>query len=491
MLELYLKLIIISFIIILLIAYKFFKKYTGSTIIQIGIIWYSLLIILNLSNIYLMINSYIKTTNKKGLKGPKGDVGPIGKSGASFLCNQCGLTGKKLKPIYSTNINDNGERVNNSLISPGKCVFPFMFNHELQYKCVKGPRSNNEPNDAPKSGWCATKLNGDKTYKKYGYCTFSGLEEQRRKEEESRRKRKREYLMSNTGLLDIKLVAGNRSTVECPTGYTKINKDLNDQSGGKYIYVCSKRGLGSSGISQISSTNTDSNFVCPSNFRKIPTNINQGSGGDKIFLCKNKSKKNFLTDILVQNDRQCPNNYQLATGNLNKDSGGKEVYICTSSKRENVQSIDTVFVWGKNKKTYFFRGDEFWLFNDKIQAVDNKYPKKISNYWDGIPSNVDGVFTWKKDNKTYFFKGDRFWQFDDSRLMVSPGYPKKIKNHWKGIPNNIDSVFTWKDGNTYFFKGRYYYKYDDKTKKVARGYPRFIKKKVERSPFIHKCYYII
>ena len=329
----------------------------------------------------VMIHTYQNSINKVGIIGHDGDIGPIGKSGNSFMCNQCGLAGKKLKPIYSTNINDLGEKVDNKKIRTGKCVFPFMHNNEMQYKCVTENRDKNMMNDASENGWCATTLNGDKSYKTYGHCTFSGLEEQRRKKEEEKRKKKREYMLSNTGVLDLKLITGNRSTIQCPSGYSKINKDLNDQSGGKYIYMCMKKGLGSSGINQIRTTDDSNDFNCPQNFRKIPENLNQGSGGSKIFLCKNKINKNFLTDVKIMNDSKCPENYNLVSDNLNKGSGGRPVYICTSNKRSSVISIDTAFTWGKNKKTYFFRGDEFWLLDDKKQAVNIKYPKKIETYW--------------------------------------------------------------------------------------------------------------
>ena len=65
------------------------------------------------------------------------------------------------------------------------------------------------------------------------------------------------------------------------------------------------------------------------------------------------------------------------------------------------------------------------MFNDRKQAVAENYPKKIETYWDGIPNNIDAVFTWGKDNNTYFFKGAEFWKFDDKRLTIHPGYPKK------------------------------------------------------------------
>lgn len=469
-------------IILLGIGYKLYKKFIGQTVLQIGFLWYILLLEFNFINMIVMLITYKRAINKVGKKGIKGDIGPIGRAGNSFTCSQCGLAGKKMKPVYSTNINDLGETVDNEKIRPGKCIFPFTHNNELQYKCVKNSRERNLPNDAARSGWCATSTNPDNSYKTYGYCTHSGLEEERRRKEEEKRKKKREYLVSNTGILDIKLITGNRSSIECPPTYTKINKDLNDQSGGKYIYMCVKKGLGSSGIKEIRTTDSSSNYNCQPNFRKIPENLNQGSGGEKIFMCKNKINKNFLTDIKIQNSDKCPENFNLVTNNLNQGSGGRPVFICTSNKRSSLISIDTGFTWGKNNKTYFFRGDEFWMINDKTQSVADKYPKKINTYWEGIPSDIDAVFTWAKNKKTYFFKGDRYWKFNDKKLAIESGFPKKIKSNWKGVPDNIDSVFSDESGATYFLKGKYYYKYDDKNNMVARGYPRIISKRWKNAP---------
>ena len=482
MLNIYIYGLGILCILLIILTIFLFKKLAGQSLLQIGLIWYVLLLELNFGNMLMMLITYKNTIKKVGKKGTQGNIGPIGRPGNSFMCSQCGLAGKKMKPIYSTNINDLGETISNNEIRPGKCIFPFMHNNELQYKCVKEPRENNLLNDATKSGWCATTLKGDKTYKTYGYCSFSDLEAKRREKEEMKRKKRREYLLSNTGVLDLKVIKSNRSSVECPTGYTKNKTDLNDQSGGKYIYMCIKKGLGSSGINEINTTNSSSNYECPQKFRKIPQNLNEGSGGSQIYLCKNKSNKNFLTDLKIQNTDKCPEDYNLSSINLNEGSGGKPVYLCTSNKRSSLVSIDTAFSWGKNKKTYFFRGDEFWLFDDKKQSINSQYPKKISTYWEGIPSNIDAVFTWAKDNSTYFFKGDRFWKFDDKRLTIAPSYPKKIKNVWKGVPDNINSVFSDKDGSTYFLKGKLYWKFDDKQNKVGRGYPRLIKKRWENSP---------
>ena len=97
--------------------------------------------------------------------------------------------------------------------------------------------------------------------------------------------------------------------------------------------------------------------------------------------------------------------------------------------------------------------------------------------------NYNAVFTYNYNKKTYFFKGNNVYLYDDEKMTVSDGYPKPINSVFKGIPNNIDAVFTWgKDKKTYFFKGKYYYKYNDKQKRAEKGYPKLITKRWPKSP---------
>ena len=66
---------------------------------------------------------------------------------------------------------------------------------------------------------------------------------------------------------------------------------------------------------------------------------------------------------------------------------------------------------------------------------------------------IDGAFIWTGNGKTYLFSGDLFYRFSDYSNIVYYDYPRKIREYWKGVPGQIDSVFVWKNGVTYFFKG--------------------------------------
>lgn len=54
--------------------------------------------------------------------------------------------------------------------------------------------------------------------------------------------------------------------------------------------------------------------------------------------------------------------------------------------------------------------------------------------------------------QTFAFKGQYFYELDD--YGVKPGFPKKISQRWRGMPSNINAaVYSPDTGKTYFFKG--------------------------------------
>ncbi|XP_044753989.1 matrix metalloproteinase-25-like isoform X2 [Coccinella septempunctata] len=106
-----------------------------------------------------------------------------------------------------------------------------------------------------------------------------------------------------------------------------------------------------------------------------------------------------------------------------------------------------------------FAGDLYWVY-DGTNFVENS-PRNIQDY--GVPSGisgVDAVQTWGRNGKTYLYKGDRFWRFNETSRTPDPGYPQHIEK-WGGIPKNIDAATTWKDGKTYFFKDDLYWTFDN------------------------------
>lgn len=81
----------------------------------------------------------------------------------------------------------------------------------------------------------------------------------------------------------------------------------------------------------------------------------------------------------------------------------------------------------------------------------------------GLPDDLirlDAVFVWGGNGKTYFFKGHQYWRYNEVAKTIDPGYPRNISVGWGAIPSNIDAVMTWKDAKTYFFYGYTFHKYD-------------------------------
>ena len=90
---------------------------------------------------------------------------------------------------------------------------------------------------------------------------------------------------------------------------------------------------------------------------------------------------------------------------------------------------------------------------------------------------MDAIFTWERNKKTYIFKRNLYWRYDEQKLKIDAGYPKHISLGWPGR-DDTDSAVKWSNGYTYVFKGNDYWKL--KNEPVNRrvyafgGYPRKI-----------------
>ncbi|XP_016905170.1 matrix metalloproteinase-14 isoform X3 [Apis cerana] len=96
-------------------------------------------------------------------------------------------------------------------------------------------------------------------------------------------------------------------------------------------------------------------------------------------------------------------------------------------------NIDTVTVWTGNGKLYFYKGSKFWRFDPSQKPpVKNTYPKLISN-WEGLPDNLDASIVYR--GYTYFFKGDAYYRFNDRMFSVDvadPAFPRSTAYWWFG-----------------------------------------------------------
>uniref|UniRef100_H3BZR8 Peptidase metallopeptidase domain-containing protein n=1 Tax=Tetraodon nigroviridis TaxID=99883 RepID=H3BZR8_TETNG len=135
--------------------------------------------------------------------------------------------------------------------------------------------------------------------------------------------------------------------------------------------------------------------------------------------------------------------------------------------------IDAVYE-NSEGKFVFFKGKQFWVFKDTV--LQPGFPKDITQFGHGMPAqSIEAAVWWEEVAKTYFFKGDRYWRFNEEMRTMDPGYPKLI-TVWRGVPDSPQGAFVDKaNGFTYFYKGKEYWKFSNQFLRVE-GYPRSILK---------------
>ena len=125
--------------------------------------------------------------------------------------------------------------------------------------------------------------------------------------------------------------------------------------------------------------------------------------------------------------------------------------------------------------TYFYFHPRFWRYyyhSGRKQYAVERNGLSITQF--GLPmelANMDAAFIWERNGRTYFFKGDKYWRFYGSKIDY--GYPRSI-SVWKGLPQRIDAAMKWRNGKSYFFAGPKYYRFDDFNVRVEAGYPKSI-----------------
>lgn len=54
------------------------------------------------------------------------------------------------------------------------------------------------------------------------------------------------------------------------------------------------------------------------------------------------------------------------------------------------------------------------------------YPRVMSR-WNGIPEDLDAAIS-VPNGLTMFFKGSEFWVFDDKHVKIKKGFPKGVED---------------------------------------------------------------
>ena len=90
--------------------------------------------------------------------------------------------------------------------------------------------------------------------------------------------------------------------------------------------------------------------------------------------------------------------------------------------------MDAAFVY-RNNKIYFFKGDQYWKYDERASRLYYGYPRTISRGWVRLTGPMDAAITWS-NRASYFFKGKNYLRIETYRHRVQSGYPKNIALKW-------------------------------------------------------------
>jgi len=99
----------------------------------------------------------------------------------------------------------------------------------------------------------------------------------------------------------------------------------------------------------------------------------------------------------------------------------------------SLAGMDAVFTWHRNKKTYIFKGSQYWRYNDANRRLDGGYPKLIARGWPDLPAYLDAAVTWS-NTRSYVFKGNNYWRLSthslNRQVYADNGYPREVAKIW-------------------------------------------------------------
>ncbi|XP_062873445.1 matrix metalloproteinase-20-like [Trichomycterus rosablanca] len=127
-------------------------------------------------------------------------------------------------------------------------------------------------------------------------------------------------------------------------------------------------------------------------------------------------------------------------------------------------SIDAAYWVARRSTVYLFSGSRYWTV--KGSQVTSR-EKKISNF--GFPdwvNKIDAAVHIPKTAHTLFFTQNQYWRYNENQNAMEDSYPRNISEDFNGIKTPI-SAAVYKHGFLYFFVEADIYQYDVKLKKIV------------------------
>lgn len=85
----------------------------------------------------------------------------------------------------------------------------------------------------------------------------------------------------------------------------------------------------------------------------------------------------------------------------------------------------------------------------KEVTAESGYPHSLVELGTSLPQDgIDTAVRWESVAKTYFFKGNQYWRYNEEKRTVDTGYPRSI-SVWKGIPEAPQGAFVSREGSEY------------------------------------------
>lgn len=185
-----------------------------------------------------------------------------------------------------------------------------------------------------------------------------------------------------------------------PTGYTLIEKDLNEKAGGEYIYLCYKK------TDNINEAITSIYFVHgedapkPSDYdKKLEKDLNDGAGGEYIYLCyRRKSGEDPITDLCVisgeENTIAPEKGFIRINDDLNAGAGGLFIYLCYKPALEIIVPDD---------RFAFKVKDVPLAFSNLPENGKNETFGGLPYFTNIGPEHIQGYTQYEDSNRRYYY----------------------------------------------------------------------------------------
>ncbi|KAM9856269.1 matrix metalloproteinase-19-like [Aulostomus maculatus] len=143
-------------------------------------------------------------------------------------------------------------------------------------------------------------------------------------------------------------------------------------------------------------------------------------------------------------------------------SGYNSPVLISTLWKELPGSLNAAVHSQRTGKSYFLRGEKVWRYTGF--KLDHGFPKHLAN----IPANIDSALYFSENKKLIFFKGSEYWQWDEIRPTDFGSYPKPIGDLFRGAPSHTDAAVTWTNGHIYMFKGTQFWRVNQQQQAVEQ-----------------------